>query len=70
MPGPVTSATSAGAHQLVGEHRARIVTHAGQITNMLYMQEALNESLQRSPLGSASSRDHMRRDIGRDSPSL
>lgn len=70
VPGPVTSATSAGPHQLIGEHQARIVTSAGQITNMLHMQEALQESPQRSPLGSAFCRDHMRRDIGRDGRSL
>lgn len=70
VPGPVTSAASAGPHQLIGDRRARIVTNAGQITNMLPMQEALRENPQRSPLGSAFSRDHTRRGIGRDGPSL
>jgi len=70
VPGPVTSAASTGPHQLIGDGRARIVTDAGQITNMLQMHEALHESPQRSPFGSAFSRDHARRDIGRDTPSL
>lgn len=69
VPGPVTSAASTGPHQLIGDGRARIVTDVGQITNMLQMHEALHESPQRSPLGSGFSRDHARRDIGRDTPS-
>ncbi|MEJ5946850.1 DNA-processing protein DprA [Pseudokineococcus basanitobsidens] len=70
VPGPVTSVTSAGPHQLIGEHRARIVTDAGQITNLLHMQEAVQEGPRQSPLGSAFSRDHTRRDVGHDGPSL
>ena len=70
IPGPVTSAASTGPHQLIGDGRAWIATDAGQITHMLQMHEALHESPQRSPLGSAFSRDHARRDIGRDTPSL
>lgn len=70
IPGPVTSAASTGPHQLIGDGRARIVTDAGQITHMLQMHEALHKSPQRSPLGSAFSRDHARRDLGRNTPSL
>lgn len=70
VPGPVTSAASAGPHQLIGDGRARIVTDVGQITNMLHMQEALHESPHRPPLDSAFSRDHARRDTGRDGPSF
>lgn len=70
VPGPVTSAASTGPHQLIGDDRARIVTDAGQITNILQVQEALPESPHRPPLGPAFSRDHARRDIGCDPPSL
>ncbi|WP_223881386.1 DNA-processing protein DprA [Nesterenkonia ebinurensis] len=70
VPGAVTSAASAGPHQLIGEQRARIVTHAGEIINMLHMREALLESPQRPPLGSTLSRDHARCTGGRDGLSL
>lgn len=35
VPGPVTSATSTGAHQLIKDGVARLVEHAGDITDML-----------------------------------
>lgn len=70
VPGPVTSAASAGPHQLIGDGRARIVTDAGQITNMLQMQEALRERPQRSPLGTAFTVEGRRGSTGRDGPSL
>lgn len=70
VPGPVTSAASTGPNQLIGDGRAQIVTDAGQIANMLHMLQALHESPQRTPLASAFSQDHARRDTGRGTPSL
>lgn len=70
VPGPVTSAASVGPHELIGDGRARIVTDAGQITNMLHTREDLRDNPQRSPLGRPFTRDQAPRTTRRDGPSL
>lgn len=70
VPGPVTSAASVGPHELIGDGQARIVTDAGQITNMLHVGQDRRDSPQRSPLGAAFIRDQATRVARRNGPSL
>ena len=50
VPGPVTSATSVGPHQLISDGVARVVTHADEI-ELLHQSDRTrprNDSLQHS----------------------
>lgn len=64
VPGPVTSVTSTGPHQLIKDGVARLVEHVGDIADMLSHQaeaapvrRAAGTAFERAPHRSATGRD-------------